>query len=186
MRLFAAIMPPEDAIEDLAEWLAPRREAGRELRWTDDYQWHITLAFMADVPDHAYDELVERMSAAAARHEVGRLALSGGGAFPTPYEARVLWAGVSTLDGDAGLAGLARGIRHAAAAAGSAPEGGRFHPHVTLARTRPIEATKWLRVLEGYAGPPWPAREVALVESHLGEGRGRRPRYEVRERLPLG
>ena len=44
----------------------------------------------------------------------------------------------------------------------------------------------WLRVLEGYAGPQWTAREVTLFVSHLGEGRGGRPRHEPVAVLPLG
>jgi len=77
-------------------------------------------------------------------------------------------------------------VRRAAGHAGAAPQGGPFHPHVTLARSRrPIEATRWLRVIDGYAGPAWTADEVTLFVSHLGEGRGRRPRYEPVAALPL-
>jgi 2'-5' RNA ligase len=50
---------------------------------------------------------------------------------------------------------------------------------------RPLEATRWIRVLEEYAGPPWTAGEVALIGSHLGEGVGGRPRYEVLGLAPL-
>jgi 2'-5' RNA ligase len=41
-------------------------------------------------------------------------------------------------------------------------------------------------VLEAYRGPTWTATEVTLVESHLGEGPRRRPRYEVVGTFPLG
>ena len=51
---------------------------------------------------------------------------------------------------------------------------------------RPTEATRWLRVLEGYAGPSWTAGDVTLIASHLGEGRGNRPRYEEVATFPLG
>jgi len=43
-----------------------------------------------------------------------------------------------------------------------------------------------LRVLDPYAGPSWQAREVALVASYLGQGRGGRSRHEVREIFALG
>jgi 2'-5' RNA ligase len=57
---------------------------------------------------------------------------------------------------------------------------------VTLARTgRPVEVTRWLRVLDGYRGPGWRAGEVALIASHLGEGPRRRPRYELVDTFPL-
>jgi 2'-5' RNA ligase len=43
-----------------------------------------------------------------------------------------------------------------------------------------------VRVLDAYRGPTWRADEVSLVQSHLGEGPRRRPRYEVLETFPLG
>lgn len=188
MRMFVALVPPSEAIEDLDGFLAPRRDARSELRWADQEHWHLTLAFMADTPERSVDRLVEELEGAVSGRPELALRLEGGGAFPNPYAARVLWTGVTggdaTLDR---LRRLARAIRQAAAHAGAQPQGGPFAPHVTLARSRrPFEATRWLRVLEPYAGPGWVAGEVALVKSHLGQGRGRRPRYEVTARIPFG
>lgn len=184
MRMFVAVTPPDEAALDLADYLEPRQEAGSELRWTDPPQWHLTLAFMPSVPERVLEDLGERVARAAQRRPVLGLRLAGAGAFPNAYAARVLWAGVEH-EGD-GLAHLAHGIRAVCAKAGAAPQGGPFHPHITLARfKRPAEATRWIRALEPYAGPAWIAREVTLVSSHLGEGRGRRPRYEEVARFPL-
>lgn len=178
MRLFVAVVPPESALEDLADFLEPRQEAGTELRWTDPNQWHLTLSFMGEVPERTVEPLVERLAARTTRFAAETVRISGAGAFPNPYRARVLWAGVHE-EAEGGLRSLATGIRHACSAAGAAPEGGKFHPHITLARLRrPVEATRWIRALEGYAGPSWTASEVTLIASHLGEGRGNRPRYE--------
>ena len=59
-------------------------------------------------------------------------------------------------------------------------------PHLTLARLgRPTDATRWVRVLDAYAGPAWLVDEVALVESHLPREKGHRPRHQVLARLPL-
>ncbi|MGA8210758.1 MAG: hypothetical protein WB798_11455, partial [Nocardioidaceae bacterium] len=78
-------------------------------------------------------------------------------------------------------------VRAAATKAGAGPQGGRFRAHVTLARCRrPDEATRWLRVLDTYRGPPWQVSQVSLLASHLGEGPGGRPRHEVVEVYPLG
>jgi len=184
MRLFAAVIPPADVLDDVAEFVEPRREAGASLRWTDPHQWHLTLAFMAHVPERVVEPVAEALAAGLAGRERFDLALRGGGAFPHPAAARVLWLGVT--GGTEQLGALARSVRLTCAHEGAAPDGGPFHPHLTLARTRPLEATRWVRVLEGYAGPPWTVTEVALVASHLGEGRGRRPRYETVATLPLG
>lgn len=190
VRMFVAVRPPEEVVEDLDAFLAPRREASR-FRWADPEGWHLTLAFMERVPDRVLDELLERLGATAARRTPFRLRLRGGGAFPDPSRAKVLYAAVAAeRSGDAvpvELDRLAVGARSAASTSGAAPDGSTFRPHLTLARmNRPVEATRWLRVLSAYEGPSWPVDEIELVESHLGEGRGGRPRYETRAVLPLG
>jgi RNA 2',3'-cyclic 3'-phosphodiesterase len=187
MRMFVAVRPPEDAMEHLAEFLVPRQDAEPGLRWTVPEQWHVTLAFMPAVAERHLDDLEVRLARAAARRTTFEVRLAGAGAFPNPARAKVLFTGVDTdAPGGVELSRLATGARAAATKAGTEAEGGRFHPHVTLARTgRPMEVTRLLRVLDGYRGPSWPATEIILVASHLGEGPRRRPRYEVLGDFPL-
>jgi hypothetical protein len=94
MRIFAAVVPPETALDDLAEFLDPRRDAGPGLRWTDPSLWHVTTAFMADVPSRLVDPMVEGVAEAVAGRRPLSLSIRGGGAFPNPYEARVTWMGI--------------------------------------------------------------------------------------------
>jgi RNA 2',3'-cyclic 3'-phosphodiesterase len=185
--MFVAVTPAEQAVEDLEEFLAPRRESA-PFRWTQPEQWHLTLAFLAEVPDRALDDLVERLGRAAARRTPMTAAFAGGGAFPNVGRAKVLWAGLAQAERDGEeLRRLATGCRAAAVKAGVEVDGGRFRAHLTLARMgRPVEATNWVRLLADYRGPSWPVEEVGLIASHLGEGPRRRPRYEVVERFPLG
>jgi 2'-5' RNA ligase len=177
-RTFVAIYPPPEAVEHLDEFLDVRREAGT-FRWTLPTQWHLTLAFFEDVPERSFDPLVEGLEAAVGKRSAMHAEIAGGGAFPHVGRAKVLWAGVD-LDDAAELQKLAKGCRSAGATAGVPPAGERFRPHLTLARINPpIEATKWVRLLDAYRGPSWSIGEIALVESHLGEGPKRRPRHEV-------
>ncbi len=186
MRMFVALVPPAGALEHLAEFLTPRHEAEPGFRWTVWEQWHITLAFMSQVQERHLDDLVARLERAAARRTSFDLRITGGGAFPNPARAKVLYAGLDTGPHGEELKRLATGARAAASKSGAETNGGRFHPHLTLARIgRAAEVTRWVRVLEAYDGPPWTADEVALIESHLGEGPRRRPRYEVVEAFPL-
>ena len=187
MRMFAAVVPPEPVLEDLEEFLAPRR-AAEQLRWTRRESWHLTLAFMAEVPERALDDLLERLQRAARRRSPFRLALAGGGAFPDPARAKVLYAGVDgTPEAREELRRLAVGARAAANRAGAPAAGATFRAHLTLARSgRPIEATRWLRVLSTYRSEPFEVSELVLVESFLGQGPGNRPRYETVASLPLG
>ena len=189
MRMFVAAVPPLEVLEDLDEFLSVRREAAA-FRWTVPDQWHITLAFLADVPDRAYDDLVERLTRAARKRHPMRATITGGGAFPNVARAKVLWAGLEVdaapLDGGVELSRLATGCRAAASKAGIEVAGERFKPHITVARTgHPVEATSWVRVLDTYRGPTYDLDEISLIASHLGEGPRKRPRYEVLETFPL-
>jgi 2'-5' RNA ligase len=186
--MFIALPLPEPVLEDLSDFLEPRQEAGRQehsLRWSLPEQWHLTLAFLPEVEDRHLDELLERLQRAASRRKPLDLRLAGAGAFPHPGDAKVLWAGVEH-EGEE-LMRLAGGARAAGAKSGTAVGGGRFHPHLTLARLSvPADVTRWLRVLDPYAGPSWQAHEVQLIASYLGQGRNGTSRHEVREIFTLG
>jgi len=212
--MFAAVLLPEDVSADLDRFTAPRREydesspEGRTLRWALPEQWHVTLAFLPAVADGRRDELSERLAHAARRRPRFTLRVAGAGAFPDPSRAKVLWAGLAGYPNTGPLSGpstepdngadagpdaletlrrLATGARSAAAKSGVEVAGGRFRPHLTLARLgRPADLTRWLRVFDGYRGPAWTVDEIALVESHLGQGPGGHPRYDVAETFPLG
>ena len=185
-RMFVAVQPPDDAIEHLDEFLDVRRGAA-DFRWATAEQMHVTLAFLAEVPARRLDDLVERLTRAAARRTAFETRIAAGGAFPSPADARVLWAGLELDEqGRTQLDRLAAGARAAATKAGVEAGGGRFRPHVTVARLRrATEVSRWVRLLEGYRGPPWLADRVELVESFLGQGPRGRPRYETVDTFPL-
>lgn len=181
-RMFVAVAPPPEFVADLSDFLAPREG----MPWVDPAQWHLTLAFMSSVPVAREDELVERLGTATARVAPFDVELRGAGSFPDASRAKVLWLGVDE-SARPSLERLAKGARSAAGVSGAPPDGRAFVPHLTLARLRrPVEATRWLRVLETYRSPSWRVEEVELVASHLGGGPKGRPRHEVVARLPLG
>lgn len=184
VRMFVAVQPPEAVVEDLEAYVGPRRESA-PFRWTQPEQWHVTLAFLEHVPDRALDGLVERLTRAARKRAPMQAHVTGGGAFPHVGRAKVLYAALDTDQVE--LSRAATGARAAASKAGINVDGQRFRPHVTLARmNRPVEATKWVRLLDAYSGPAWTVDELALVASYLGQGPRGRPRYEVVETFSLG
>jgi 2'-5' RNA ligase len=187
MRMFVALVPPADVVEHLDDFLEVRRAAGA-FRWADVSQLHVTLAFLAHVPDRSLDDLVERLGRAAHRRTAVTTRVSGGGAFPNASRARVLWAGLELDEpGRTELARMATGARAAARKAGIAVDGQRFKPHLTVARMKhPDEVSDWVRLLDAYSGPEWRTEELSLIASHLGEGPRKRPRYEVVETFPVG
>lgn len=181
MRLFAAVVPPIDIIEELDAFVTPRREAGGPWRWMPPSAWHLTTAFMGDTSEADLEPLLENLGGAASRTSAFDVRLGGAGAFPNPYAAKVLWLGVAS--GADELAVLSRRSRTAAERAGVRTDGATFVPHLTLGRVnRGVEATKWLRVVD--AAPPltWRVGELQLIQSHL---RDRGNRYEVLESFPL-
>lgn len=180
--MFTAILPPASLVEELDDFLTPRRPAEARLRWTRPEGWHLTTAFMADVPDPSLERLTENLAQVAARTPAFRLRLGGGGAFPWPLETKVLWLGVP--EGGQELTALAGRCRHAATRAGIRVDGARFVPHLTLARAnRAIDTTRVVRVLDAFEADGWEATELVLVHSHLHD---RGNRYEVVGRWMLG
>ncbi|MDO4784651.1 MAG: RNA 2',3'-cyclic phosphodiesterase [Propionibacteriaceae bacterium] len=180
-RLFSAVLPPPEVVDEIDGFLAPRRGSDDRLRWAPPIGWHLTTSFMASVEASHIDDLSARLTDAAARTRPFRVRVAGTRCFPGVWRARVLALDVAA--GGAELGALARRCRNAANRAGVAVDGAPFTGHLTLARARrPIEATKWLRVLDSFPGTEWLASEVVLVESHLSDP-GRR--YEVVSRYPF-
>jgi RNA 2',3'-cyclic 3'-phosphodiesterase len=177
MRLFVALAPPQQVLDELEATVAPLRPAWPGLRWTGQEAWHLTLAFLGEVSEDTAAALGPRLDRAAHRHQPLSLSFGPGGAFPSPGRARVLWAGI---EGDReALKALARSVAAGARRAGAAPpdEGRQFRPHLTLARCRqPADVRQLVASLAGYAGTPWTAADIHLIRSFLNEGP---PRYET-------
>jgi 2'-5' RNA ligase len=94
VRLFVAIVPPPAVNAELDDQLAGPRAGWPALRWTRQADWHVTLAFLGEVPDAVLPSLIARLERAAHRHDTPELAVRGVGTFPGAARARVLWAGI--------------------------------------------------------------------------------------------
>ncbi|MFJ5225391.1 2'-5' RNA ligase family protein [Streptomyces sp. NPDC088400] len=202
MRLFAAVLPPVEAVQELARAVGRLRElpGADELRWTERTGWHFTIAFMGEVEEGLIPELAERLGRAAHRTEPFSLRIRGGGHFGE----RALWAGAAdgalgpvpgAGEGDAGVDGLRLLAARADAAARRAgvpmeEEHPHYRPHLTLARNRGADAglRAYADELSGFEGAPWVVAELALVRSVLPVSGvpGEQPRYETVLRCPLG
>jgi 2'-5' RNA ligase len=186
MRLFAAVLPPQDVTEELAAVVAELRRlpAAQGLRWTGAPGWHFTLAFYGEVDDGLVPELSERLERAARRTPRFPLALRGGGQFG---HGRALWAGAS--GGVTELRLLADRAEAAGRKAGLAGEHRRYKAHLTVARSREaVDVAPCLEVLDGFVSRTWSVDELALVRSNLPTSGvpGEQPRYEVVGRWALG
>jgi 2'-5' RNA ligase len=191
MRLFVAVDPPAVAVQELVDAVAPLREmpGADRLRWTGVEGWHLTLAFLGEVPVTEVERLEEVLAGAAAVNGAHRLRLAGGGHFGD----RVLWVGV---DGETwALRRLADSVREGIKELGMEADERGFHPHLTLARagsghghsravrrSAPGELQGMAAALEGFRGSEWEAAELRLMRSSLGYGPAR---YEQLRAWPL-
>ncbi|WP_371653366.1 MULTISPECIES: RNA 2',3'-cyclic phosphodiesterase [unclassified Streptomyces] len=186
MRLFVAVLPPSARVAELGvavDALHALPGADR-LRWAGRDDWHLTLAFLGEVDEAVLPDLRERLTRAAHRTPPFELRLHGGGRFGD----KVLWAGVAgAIDA---LRLLAERSDAAARRAGvPMDEHRRYHPHLTLARSRAgVDLHPYVDALASFEGTAWQADELVLVRSRLPVSGvpGEAPRYEVVGRWGLG
>ncbi|MEU1934529.1 RNA 2',3'-cyclic phosphodiesterase [Streptomyces coeruleorubidus] len=187
MRLFAAVLPPDEVCRELGGVVDELRAlpGADGMRWTGRPGWHFTLAFYGEVDDGLVPELAERLERAARRTEPFSLAVRGGGQFG---HGKALWAGA---DGDLAALRLLAERAEAVARKAGVPMGEhrRYKAHLTVARKREAgDVRAFLDALAGFTGRTWTVRELCLVRSNLPTSGvpGEQPRYEAVGRWPLG
>lgn len=181
MRLFVAAYPPDPARADLARvvgglGVGRPREPGRSVRLVPEENWHLTLAFLGEVPESALPKVARLVDRSTRDRAAPTVRVAGGGTFGRG-PAVTLWAG---LAGDvAELTALATGVAQALRRSRLSEDRKPFRPHVTLARPgdrmSDEEVKADLAVLDGYRGPAWTVGTVRVMRSHLGP----RPQYDV-------
>jgi RNA 2',3'-cyclic 3'-phosphodiesterase len=154
-RAFLAVVPPPatrawaESVANSAEAIAP------DLRWTRTDQRHLTVRFLGHVPD--LPPVAEFVADSVRRRSPFTLSLGGGGAFPGPRRASVLWLGVR--EGSDALSALAATVAE--------PDDHPFRAHLTLARAkRPRDLRQVVDALDASGeSEPWIVDEVVLFES---------------------
>lgn len=196
MRVFVSIRPSADARLHLQNALDEvRLTAGQWLRWGDADQWHLTLAFRADLPEGAIPDALDALTAVASGYDPLDLHLSGAGTF----NSRTLWIGVGgqvarleSLMREELLEEVDRERRRAhltvARVSARAPRPRRRRTRWSVPEPDPAQTllADTVRALSVYRGPDWRATELELVASHLGQGRFGGPLHEVLGSVPLG
>ncbi|MFB9368316.1 RNA 2',3'-cyclic phosphodiesterase [Kitasatospora sp. NPDC001664] len=169
-RLFVALAPPDEAKDELARALGPAYAAHPQLRWNRIEDWHITLAFLGELPTATVPLLRSALSGTAGSRPALRLALRGGGQF----DDRTFWSGVEgELDG---LHRLATEVRALVRSCGVDFPDRPLRPHLTLARARRDDRTgiaEAAATLAGFSGRTWATDRLHLVGSNIGRGPGR-------------
>ena len=136
VRTFIAIELDETinaALADLQGQLKAKIPQG-SVRWVKPGGIHLTLKFLGDVPANRIEEIERALTQACAGFPAFSLSVGGLGCFPNPQRPRVVWVGVQEESGT--LARLQKAIEDGMEKLGFAPEGRRFHAHLTLGRVR--------------------------------------------------
>jgi len=175
-RLFTGIEIPDEQREEIARL---RQPLPGNSRWLEPENLHLTLRFAGDIDNAHAREFADRL--AGIDVDAFEIRLAGVGAFGG-NDPRSLWAGV-----EAGpqLEALARANERAARAAGLAPEGRTFKPHVTVARLKYASASDIARILGrigAFRSRTFTVGRFVLFSSRPKTGGGP---YVVEEAFPL-
>ena len=181
MRLFIAVYPPDDVADDLALLISRLHVSTQDVntRLARRDTWHVTLAFLGEVPDDQAPDAAGAITKAVNDIAAPELRIAGGGRFGRG-RFTILWAGV---EGE--LDPLARRVRRELKRSRVAYDRKPFRPHLTIARPGDrldralIDEDR--ATLAGYRGPSWRVPAVELVRSRLGP----KPTYERIHREPL-
>lgn len=163
MRLFVAIALPEDLRARLSEL----QQGVPAARWVDPDNLHLTLRFIGEADGGQAQDLDAALTQVrAARFDVS---LTGVDRFGRGRKSRALWVGVAPCPE---LDRLRRKVERAAQAAGFAPEGRKFKPHITLARFKGDPGTRlhdFLARNTAFRAAPFAAHEFVLYSSLLAQ-----------------
>jgi len=167
LRLFIALLLPEEAKNYLSELLADLKPRGRGVKWVNPHNLHLTLKFIGDRPQKDVDIISDKLSSAIAGQSKFSIVFKGCGGFPNLHSPRVLWVG---LDGAQPAVDMAAKIDKSLTPLGISPEKRPFSPHLTLGRVKAFGQLSDITDYMSAINLNWPAvtlEKVALVKSTL-------------------
>ena len=153
-RLFLAIWPNEDQINQLYELQGQYADWGREVV---PENFHITLLFLGEVEEEVVACLNESIS--SITFEPFRIRLDQLGYFPKP---RIFWVGPKEIPAE--LETLFKKLRNYAHRCGISKLSKRYQPHVTLLRKSEVPVSD-----QNFVPIEWEVNDFHLVESQIGQ-----------------
>lgn len=183
MRCFIGCPIPAPAGEALTEAFAPLRARfqGPGCNWVPAANLHYTLRFLGEMDRGRLGRVTAAARPVVLAVEAPRLELDEPGFFSRGPRGLVLWAGLKGEVEELGR--VAQELEACARAAGFAPEGRGFKPHITLAR---IQARR-VEALPACLLPALPPMDCTPPSVNLYQSIFERGgvRYEVLETWPF-
>jgi 2'-5' RNA ligase len=184
-RLFCALELPEAVRELALTHIARLRAAVPDARasWSRDASLHLTLKFLAAIPETSVPDLSAAASRAVAGLRSFSIRLEQSGVFPQHGPPRVLWLGVNDVAGR--LVELHARLEDEAAKEGFEKDERPFHPHLTIARLRQPRSARTLA--DEHKQMEFEPVEIAVSELLVirSELRSEGSKYTVISRHPL-
>jgi len=167
MRVFSALFPPDEVVEDLTRVMAPWRRRFPDLEWTPPQLWHMRLSSFGN-PSHADVSRLSRVLDVFAReHSPFQVRIDGAGATPELTDGETLYAKLDTPD-DA-LLDLYLGAIAAVQNFGWVLDRRSFTPTFPLARSAdPVDFTELAELVSEYQSKIWDVTSFATVWARPG------------------
>lgn len=180
--------PLSDAQRRAAQRLLAECEprSDRAVRWVGPAKWHVTVAFIGEVPVEIVPELCRLLDVVTQSAQPFEWSLEGLGAFPNLQRPRVLWMGVQ--DTERKILHLRNRLLPVLEEVGVGKNDLRaFRPHVTIARTQSpwrigADLLRRIQQHQAWAGGSAQVAEIELLASQAGSGASA---YPVLGRFPL-
>lgn len=140
-----------------------------EVRWSNPETLHLTLRFLGDQTEDSLEKLGEIVLSVGRSCSPFSLTLSGVGAFPHWSRSRVLWLG---FEPSVPLDHLYQQLSDQLAEIGIPRETRKFHPHLTLGRSRHqgVRLPPREDVAGAWTTESFTSDNLVLYESQLGPG----------------
>jgi 2'-5' RNA ligase len=164
-RTFIAIAVPQPVEHELTRLQAELAPEIAGCHWTSTRPFHITLAFLGDVPNSDLNEICQTVTASSVSLDRFEVEVRDMGAFPNAGRPRVVWAGVTATNINA-LNELQQSVI-----------GSLEHSRHDNQRVRAL-IDRWA----GWSAGGFVVAEVLIMASTLGRSG---PRYEVLSRAQL-
>jgi RNA 2',3'-cyclic 3'-phosphodiesterase len=186
IRTFAALDVSDMVRQRVESVSAQLNRAGWQARWVTPERAHITMHFYGDLEPATIEQLRSQLGNETHGIVAPMIRLSGIGAFPSPKRPRVLWLGLSDVNGD--VSRVKDAVECATKHLNLDPDDRPFKPHLTIGRIRrefrgpSSEQTESFKRAGNYPSVEWQPEKLLLLRSELTRDG---PIYTTIEAFPL-
>ena len=179
MRLFVSSSFEPGFMETLADISSFARSGADQdaVKWVENHNFHLTYAFLGELPESAVGKVVESVDAAFEGRKAPHISLGDLGVFPSERDARVIWLGVG--EGAQALRDMAAGLSRELAARGLAAYENSFEPHITLGRVKRALPGNFFRRVRAYLPGKSAVSELSGAQVMQSEICSQAPQYKA-------